>query len=379
MAEPVTIEAMHGANFARVVAVPVADGETVSAGQVLCEVENHKVVQELASPADGVAVHGLSVGALVRLEVPIAFIAAAGDNLGAWRAQAQQGCAPADTVWTDLVCSVAALQPVAANASGKPIYIAKATEIAVLGGGAANSLQATLGAAIGPIPRGNGTAGFFTDKVLDLVVYEASRLLVTRKFRGLNARFADGAVVAHARVSAGVSFDEGGRLTRYAIPDADQLDLPQTQDALVEGLMRYVGKRLTLADVATSTFTISDVTATDLNLSVPLLPRDQCIIIVVIRDGAGGFSLAISYDHRITEGLVVSNFAAELVKRVRAYAVPSQQAAATAAGGALAPVCTFCERSVTEEVEQFRRRGLIRMIDARGEDALCCSSCWEGW
>jgi pyruvate/2-oxoglutarate dehydrogenase complex dihydrolipoamide acyltransferase (E2) component len=372
LAEPVTIEAMHGANFARVVAVPVASGESVSAGQTLCEVENHKIVQEIASPAGGVAVHALLIGALVRLETPIAFIAAAGDDQAGLRAQAVQGLAPSDTVWTDLVCPV--LSP--ARPAGKPISIAKATEIAVLSGGAANSLQATLGAAIGPIQRGEGTAGFFADKVLDLIVYEASRLLVTRKFRALNSRFADGAVIARDRVSAGVSFDEGGRLTLYAIPDTDQLDLPQTQDALVEGLMRYVGKRLTLADVATSTFTISDVTTTDLNLSVPLLPRDQCIIIVVIRDGAGGFSLAISYDHRITEGLVVANFATELVKRVRAYSVPPVLAEPA---GALAPVCSFCERPVTEEVEQFRRRGLIRMIDARGEDALCCSSCWEGW
>ena len=370
MAEPIVIEAMHGANFARVVALPLANGTTVVGGQTVLEVENHKVVQEIASPADGVLIHALEVGALVRLATPLAFVAGNDEDRTELEVAAALGLAPPDATWDDLVCAVPSpIEP----ENAKPVSIAKATEIAVLGGGAGNSLLATLGAAIGPIRRGSGTAGFFADKVLDLIVYEASRLLASKKFRALNARFSNGQVDSREQVIAGVSFDEGGRLTIYAIPDADQLDLPGTQDALVEGLMRYVGKRLTLADVATATFTVSDVTATDLNFSVPLLPRDQCIIIVVIRDGAGGFSISISYDHRITEGLTVANFAAELVKRVRSYSVAPDLI------DALAPVCSFCERTVTSEVGDFRRRGLVRMIDADGHDALCCSSCWEGW
>ncbi len=373
MAQPVTIEAMHGANFGRVVAVPVASGGAVTAGQTVLEVENHKIVQEIASPGDGVLVHALEPGALVRLAWPVAFVAGPGDDQAALLAEAAQGIAPGDASWDDLVCPVpAAIQ----EAAGKPVSIAKATEIAVLGGGAGNSLLATLGTAIGQVRRSAGTAGFFEDKVLDLVVYEASRLLTEKRFKGLNARFAGGRIVPHARVSAGVSFDEGGRLTLYAIPDSDQLDLAQTQDALVDGLMRYVGRRLSLADVASATFTVSDVTATELTLSVPLLPRDQCIIIVVIRDPVAGFTISISYDHRITEGLTVSNFAAELVKRVRSYGGAPEPAESAAA---LAAVCSFCERSVTQEVNDFRRRGLVRIIDAKGHDALCCSSCWEGW
>lgn len=372
MAEPVIIDAMHGANFARVAAVPVASGLAVTAGQTVLEVENHKVVQEIASPTDGVLVHGLAVGDLVRLNTPVAFVAQRGASKAALKAKAALGLAPADADWDDMICPVR----VTAGDAGTTVSIAKATEIAVLGGGAGNSLQATLGAAIGPIWRSPETAGFFADKVIDLVVYEASRLLAGKKFRALNTRFADGKIIAHDRVNAGVSFDEGGRLTTHAIFDADQLDLPRTQDALVDGLMRYVGRKLTLSDVASATFTLSDVTATDLNLSVPLLPRDQCIIIAVIRDGAGGFSISISYDHRITEGLTVANFAGELVKRVRSYSVAPESEAAEPA---LAPVCSICERTVVDEVRDFRRRGLVRFVDADGCDALCCSSCWEGW
>jgi pyruvate/2-oxoglutarate dehydrogenase complex dihydrolipoamide acyltransferase (E2) component len=377
MATSIALEAMRGANFARVVRLSVASGDAVAAGQTVFEVENHKVVQEIESPASGTLVHALQEGALVRLAAPIAFVAEPGEDIAALRIEAADALAPADSEWEALVCPV----PAERGEGAQPVSIAKATEIAVLGGGAARALQATLGARIGPVTRDAQTAGFFADKIADLVVYEAARLLASKKYKALNARFAEGAIVPHERVVAGVSFDEGKRLTIYAIPGADTLALGEVQDAMVDGLMRYVGRRLTLADVGSATFTVSDVTATDLNLSVPLLPRDQAIIIVVIRDGAAGFSLAITYDHRITEGLTVANFATELVKRVRAHAAQASPGEIPVGDetAPLAPACSYCERSVTEEVEQFRRRGLVRIIDHTGHDALVCSSCWEGW
>lgn len=382
MAAPIAIEGMPGANFARVVALPVPNGTVVVAGQPVLEVENHKIAQEIESPMAGVLVHTLELGALVRLGPPVAFVAAEDEDLVALAAKSAAGLAPFDADWDALVCPA----PTARSEQAQPVSIAKATEIAVLGGGAGNSLQATLGARIGPITRDEQTAGFFSDKIADIVVFEASRLLASKKYRALNARFAEGAIVPHERVIAGVSFDEGKRLTVYAIPDTNALELGAVQDAMIDGLMRYVGRRLTLAEVTSATFTVSDVTATELNLSVPLLPRDQAIIIVVIRDGANGFMLVLSYDHRITEGLAVADFTTELVKRVRSYSVDGAGAEQSARGllpateeAPLAPACSYCERPVTTEVGQFRRRGLMRIIDESGADALVCSSCWEGW
>ena len=163
----------------------------------------------------------------------------------------------------------------------------------------------------------------------------------------------------------------------YAIRDADTLSLPETQDSLVDGLMRYVGRRLVIKDVANSTYTISDVTTTDLNLSVPLLPRGQCIILVVIRDPAQGYILSISYDHRVTEGLTVASFAQELIKRLRSYSVPPAE---TDGQWETAPaICTYCESSLVAEVTEFKRRGLLKIVDDTGADVYCCATCWENW
>lgn len=365
MATAITIDGMRGANFALVVRAPVASGTEVTAGETILEIENHKVVQEIEAAADGVLVHGLQPGDLVRLDAPVAFIADAGDDQAALAAQAREAQLPSMPDWTE--------EPgkTAGEPEGKAISTAKATEIAVLGHGAGNSLAATLGAAIGIVPRTEATPAFFQDKILDLIVYETSRLLAGKKYRKLNAHFAGGRIVPHERVVPGISFDEGGRLTLYAIPDAETLSLAETQDRIAEGLMRYVGRKLGIEDVATSTVTINDSSAADLNLTVPLLPRGQTLIISVIRDGASGFSLGITYDHRVTEGLTVANFAQELAKRVRSYAAPAERPAEAA--------CAFCDRTAAMEVAEFRRRGLMRIIDAAGDEQWCCATCWENW
>ena len=183
MAEPIKVEAMQGANLARIAAAPLPSGSRVEAGQTVFEVENHKVVQEIESPVPGVLIHDLQLGDFVYLDMPIAFVADDSENHGNLLSESKAGKAAADADWALVVGSC----PIGLPDAGRAVGIAKATEIAVLGNGAGNSLQATLGAAIGPIYRTEATANFFQDKITDLLVYETSRLLTTKKFRSLNA------------------------------------------------------------------------------------------------------------------------------------------------------------------------------------------------
>ncbi len=377
MATPVILEAWHGANIARVAGTPIASGSLVSSGDCLFAIENHKVVQDIDCPATGRLVHGLTEGDLLHPSMPIAFIAHPDDDIAELLAQAALSKIAEGMDWDSVIADV----PLDNSLPGKRVSVAKATEIAVLGNGAGNSLLASLGASIGPIRRSETTPGFFQDKILDLLVYEAARLLTEKRFRALNSRFADGMVIAQNHIKAGISFDEGGRLTLYALAEAETLTLAQVQDAIVDGLMRYVGQRLSAEEVATSTFTISDVSAVPLSFSVPLLPRDQCFIITVTRDDGGSFGLNMSFDHRITEGLAAANFAQQLIKRIRSYAVTEEPLSQiTLAQAAPAPaVCSFCERTVEEEIAGFRRRGLLKIVDASYGEVLCCSACWEGW
>jgi hypothetical protein len=191
MAEALKVQAMQGANVARIAADPPPSGTMVEAGQLLFEIENHKVVQEFDAPVAGTLVHGLAKGDLIRLDMPFAYVAADGEYTAALMATADAAKVSGDYDWVDIVGAC----PIPPSEKGRAVSIAKATEIAVLGNGAGQGWQATLGAAIGPIWRSEATANFFQDKITDLLVYEASRLLATKKFRVLNARFADGKIV----------------------------------------------------------------------------------------------------------------------------------------------------------------------------------------
>lgn len=364
MAMAIIIPGMKGAGFARVVAAPVPSGTRVSAGETILEVENHKAVQEIEAPVDGLIFHDLQADDLVQVDTPVAFVAEHRQQGAALLKQARAGRISERSPGTPR-------EGGGEEQHGDRLTVPKATEIAVLGQGAGNSLLATLGILIGPIRRSEGTASFFNDKILDLVVFEASRLLNSKRYQRLNSRFEEGRIIAHDRVIPGVSFDEGGRLTICALKDADTLSLGETQDRIVDGLMRYVGRKLKVEDVATATFTITDTSALELNLSVPLLPRDQCIILSITRDGEGAFTASISYDHRVTEGLTVASFANELAQRIRSYSV--------ACSGAEEPACAFCERTVSMESVEFRRRGLLRVVDVSGRELWCCATCWESW
>lgn len=361
MATAIIIPGMKGAGFARVVAAPVRSGERVSSGQTVLEVENHKALQEIEAPADGIIFHDLEAGDLVHVDMPVAFLAGKKEGAALIRRTRAAKIPPADYV---------AASEIGDKQQGDAQSVAKATEIAVLGEGAGNSLLATLGIVIGPVRRSRETPSFFADKILDLVVFEASRLLMGN-YRKLNSRYSAGRTIAHERIVAGISFDDGGRLTIYGLPDSDALSLAEVQDRIVDGLMRYVGRKLSVEDVSTATFTITDTTSTELNLSVPLLPRDQCIIISITKDLEGSFRLSISYDHRITEGLTVAGFAGELARRVRSYTAPQPEPEE--------PSCAFCERTASMEIADFRRRGLLRIVDASGQELWCCATCWEHW
>lgn len=366
MATPVRIEGAKGASFARIIAVPVPSGERVSVGQTILEVENHKVAQEIDSTVEGILHHDLQVGDLVKVGKPIAFLAAPDEDGAKWVQESRVAKLHSIPKLPGEV-----LQETRATKGGTPVPVAKATEISVLGHGAGNSLAATLGVAVGPVRRRADTPSFFRDKVLDLVIYEASRLLAGKRFRILNSKFARGHIVPHEKLVVGISFDEGGRLTIYAVPDADKLSLGQTQDQVADGLMRYVGRKLKIEDVATSTVTINDSSAVPLNSSVPLLPMDQCIILSLTKDAEGSFMLSITYDHRITEGLTVASFATDLVNRVRSYAAPADDAEQLK--------CAFCERTARMEAAEFGRRGLLRISSADGAERWCCATCWENW
>ena len=96
---------------------------------------------------------------------------------------------------------------------GERISPRKSEEINLLQSGAGNTTQSTLGVRIGKIRARREAGDAFEDKILDLVVFEASRLM--KQFPKLNSAFADNQIFNFSSINAGVAFDTGAKLVVY--------------------------------------------------------------------------------------------------------------------------------------------------------------------
>jgi pyruvate/2-oxoglutarate dehydrogenase complex dihydrolipoamide acyltransferase (E2) component len=402
---------------ATVVKIFVASGTAVRADDPVFDVENSKATQEIVAPGDGILVHALSVGDTLPFGEAVALIVPPGTNdltfpkvvrkapamataavVPAQLPEPVEGRAPRSDHKPRF--SQAARQSLAKyglderefslpfvtsrqiearlkpNKSGaRPSVPAAAAgvlprkrdEIKSLSSGAGNTMLSVLGIEIGSIEAIRSPGDFFAGKIIDLLVFEASRLM--RKYPKLNAAYRDGTVELHPVVNAGLAFDEGARLVVYGIENADKKDLLALRAEIEDALARYVERKLTAQEMMRATFTITDLSALDLGFVFPILPEGQSTIIAVTRDTVGKYSLYAGFDHRVTEGLEVAKFLNELRDRLRSFGE-------TVLSG---PRCSFCDKSADEETSAFRGRGLIRVVNAKGDDVLSCYACWSGW
>jgi hypothetical protein len=141
---------------------------------------------------------------------------------------------------------------------------------------------------------------------------------------------------------------------------------------VADAVGRYMNNGLTSAEMSRATFTVTDLSADDLDFVLPLLPRGQSCIIGITHHATTGFRLFAGFDHRVTEGREVAAFLTELGARVLSFG--------TKAAAEIAVLrCDFCSKSLAEATARGRDKGLLSVIDRKGQTSLCCASCWHGW
>lgn len=259
-------------------------------------------------------------------------------------------------------------RPAHGSPGGAALSARKRAEIRSLESGAGSSLLSVLSVNVGvALPR-SALGGSEDAGIADLVIYEASRLM--RRYERLNSYYADGDIIGHAQINAGIAIDTGGRLVVYGIQNSDQLELVELRANIDDAVARYLDNTLSGAEMSRATFSVTDLSAEPLDFVLPLLPAGQCCIIGVTRNADGEFALHLGFDHRITEGREVAQFLGELRTRIQSF-----RNSTAAAGGS----CFFCERTVQEEVRDFNGKGLLRMTNADGLEVLCCAACFNGW
>jgi pyruvate/2-oxoglutarate dehydrogenase complex dihydrolipoamide acyltransferase (E2) component len=343
-----------------VVEVRCASGARVGHEQVLFEIETSKTVQEVLAPAAGFVVHALRPGDTIRLADPIAQIASSEQALAELRAHQtpvdagaagtarlsraalalarKNGLSPSDfsgdfVTTTDVrqrlghappPTGTSGTAPSQPSPNSRPVPAHKREEIARLSHGPGATMLSVLGTPLGAEPVVRADAGFFATKISDLVVYEASRLMP--KYPKLNAAYRDGAIHYYEDIHAGFAVDEGSKLVVYAVTDSHERTLPDIRLELLRGLKKYAKGTLTARDLDSATFTITDMSASEIDFVLPLLQEGQSCILAITHTATSGYHLYIGFDHRVTEGLEASRFLKELRLRIVAAFAPYRDA-----------------------------------------------------
>ena len=210
----------------------------------------------------------------------------------------------------------------------------------------------------------------FKGSISDLIAFEGSKLL--RQYPELNGSYIDEKTWSqYEQVNFGWSFDNGKNLKVLAIKNADQLSLAALQKEVGRLLDLYdSGQTIPMELLTDATVTFSDLSRSPASFMFPLINGHQTLILGVVRKSKYVFEIFASFDHRVSEGLTVINFLAELKSRVLSYFIDQN--------GVVNASCYSCGKSMAEELG-LGHRGFIKMTLANGEDENLCRNCFEGY
>jgi pyruvate/2-oxoglutarate dehydrogenase complex dihydrolipoamide acyltransferase (E2) component len=246
----------------------------------------------------------------------------------------------------------------------------KRREAMTLAGGTRNALPSAVSVAC--LTRGlrrvveTRTAGGNASAV---IVYEVSRLL--RKYPSLNATCRTNQMLQYEQVNVGYAMDDGRGLKVPVLYECDTRSLPEITAHLRDLTVAYLSDKLTPAQIANATFTISDLSGVGVTDFLPLISENQGAILGVgaeqfVPDGSyGAYTLTLTFDHQLTNGRTAALFLSDLKERLRGYEDTGQEASATIA-------CSRCGRTGAELTSS--NHYLLRSAVPEGYLCTLCAS-----
>jgi pyruvate/2-oxoglutarate dehydrogenase complex dihydrolipoamide acyltransferase (E2) component len=211
-----------------------------------------------------------------------------------------------------------------------------------------------------------------SESLLPLIVFESSKLL--KKYPILNAYFENDIIRIYNDINIGVAFDIDNGLKVYTIKNTEQLSMSAIEKSISIGIDHYLDKSLTSDQLTGSTFTITDLSSFGASAVVPLINFNQSAILGIssIDKKLNRVNISLSFDHRVTEGKVASQFLLELKERIEGYLkiyskVDNNKNEAK---------CSLCLKTLSED-KQMNGVGLINIMNHDGDNILVCNICLE--
>jgi pyruvate/2-oxoglutarate dehydrogenase complex dihydrolipoamide acyltransferase (E2) component len=159
------------------------------------------------------------------------------------------------------------------------------------------------------------TAAHGPVSLLELALYETARIL--RDWPEMNGWYADGRAWTYRDVAIGFAVNLGRSLRVPVVKDAATGSLRDIARAVRELTLRYLREELTIDDVTGGTFTITDLSGEGIVHFVPVLnERQSAILGLCAARPDGSRELALTFDHRLSDGMRAARFLAALRARL---------------------------------------------------------------
>lgn len=232
------------------------------------------------------------------------------------------------------------------------------------------STQSIIGITINTLPNRSYDVPFiFKNSISDLVTYEGSKLL--KDYPQLNSFYINEKEYGEYNyINAGFSFDNNSNLKVLSIQEADKLTLIDIQNEIVRLLDLYESNETINEETLTSsTFTISDLSNTQACYMMPLVSNNQSSILGItkLKDS---FNIYIGFDHKVTSGLYVSKYLADLKSNIEAHFYNENSIDYL--------FCSKCEMSANE-AKKLGNSGFIKMTGFDGSELNICENCFNGY
>jgi pyruvate/2-oxoglutarate dehydrogenase complex dihydrolipoamide acyltransferase (E2) component len=153
--------------------------------------------------------------------------------------------------------------------------------------------------------------------VSDLLLWAVARQCKLRSFA--NAAWQDEGMLLYDRVNVGFALNQSsGDLFVPVVHDADGMAIEDLVARIRALQVRAVRQKLTPADLAGGTVTITSLIGTGAHSVLPILVPGQAVIVAIgdrcATFGAPAYGLTIGFDHRVMNGAEAAEFLSELAQ-----------------------------------------------------------------
>jgi len=215
----------------------------------------------------------------------------------------------------------------------------------------------------------NKSLRYLKNSLLPVIIYEGGRLL--KKYDLLNAYFTGEGVAKYRNVNIGFAADIGKGLKVLKIANTADKTIHEIETDIMELSNRYLDDILQIDDLTDITFTITDLSAEGASSFRPLVNMMNSGILGIssVDEKLQRCTLNLTFDHRVTEGKLVTQFLKELKERVESYKASNPMSTVEIN-------CYKCMKSVKDDLSDV---GFMKCMTTSGTEGYICQSCLNGF